>query len=194
MIAALWLITAVSAVVGLTTASARLGQQTTINRVGLTRGRWAAEGCLAVAQARWRQRRLSDTATVDLGRRIRCGWRVEDPGAQGLLGTINLNAAGPDVLLALPGLGTEAVERIVARREAGRALQSLDELAGLLSSPARALLMQHYADLAARVTFAPKHLLVTAVGWVDDQTPHATIEVLAVPLPERLAVIRRRMW
>jgi type II secretory pathway component PulK len=193
LITALWLIAALTAVVGLGAATTRLGQQTTVNRVALVRGRWAADACLAIAQARWRDRRLADTATIDLGRRVRCSWRVEDPGAIGPE-SVNVNAASPEVLLTLPGIGHEAVERIVARRTMGRPVQSLDELTGVLSAPGRAAVMAHYDVLIAVVTFAPTRLLVTGTGWVEAQVPRTTIEILTVPLPERLAVIRRRMW
>lgn len=126
-----------------------------------------------------------------------------DPHVLGLLtvngpGTVNTNAAPAPVLLALPGLGPEAVERLVARREMGRAISGLDELAGELSPPARAALLERYADLARGVTFSAPQLVLIARGWVEDRGGpgqlHATIEILVVPLPERLAMIRRRMW
>lgn len=239
LITVLWLITAVSAAVGLGLATTRLGQRTSGNRVVLTRGRWAAEACLAIAQARWREQRLGDTATIDLGRRTRCRWTVDDPGARvnvntadrlvlerlGLdsaamarllaarplaslaqldiaatnlttdgPGTINLNAASPAVLQAFPGLSAEAVERILAGRALSRPVMSLDALAGLLSPAGRAVLMAHYADLARVATFTPSRLIVTAQGWVEGDAPRATIEIMTVPLAERLAVVRRRMW
>ncbi|MGH7530061.1 MAG: hypothetical protein ACREMN_06730, partial [Gemmatimonadales bacterium] len=71
---------------------------------------------------------------------------------------------------------------------------SLDELAGSLSPPSRAALLARYADLARLTTFAPQQLIVAATGWVDGERPRSTIELVVVPLPERLAVVRRRMW
>jgi len=240
LLTVLWLVTALSAVVGVALAVTRLGQRTTINRIALTRGRWAAEACLAITQARWAQHRLADTATVDLGRGVRCAWQIEDPSARvnanradreilervtgnadsivarrrvhpladlkelpdldpALVtidgpGTINLNAAPRQVLLALPGLSPEAVDRLIARREIGRRVGSLDELAGLLSPNAREVLLARYADLARLATFTPPQLKITAQGSIGGKPPRATISVLVVPLPERLAVIRRQMW
>ncbi len=245
LIAALWLIAAVSAIVGLGVSVARLGQQTTINRITLTRGRWAAEACLAIVQGRWRARGVADTATIDLGHSTRCHWQMDDLGARinvntadrevltralgdsgaafDLLatrrtsggafaslaqlssehrflftvhgpGSINLNAASDTVLMALPGITSEAVERIVTQRSLGRPITSLDELAGMLSPPARAALLERYANLARIVTFSPAQLLITAEGWVDGRAPRAMIDAVVVPLPERLAVIRRRVW
>lgn len=239
LLTVLWLITALSAVVGLSLTAVSLGQRTTINRITLARGRWAAEACLAIAEKRWSEGRPAE-AMVDLGRGTRCAWRVSDPGARinvntasgemlravagddfatvvlrrranhpfvhveqlahipGFArvaelvtvegtGTINITAAAPAVLRALPGITPEAVARIEGRR-------SLDELAAALSHHARAALLDHYADLARLATFAPQQLIVTAEGWIDGESPRATIEILAVPLQDRLAVIRRRMW
>jgi len=240
LLTVLWLITALSAVVGVALATTRLGQRTTLNRIGLTRGRWAAEACLAIVQARWTQHRLGDTATIDLGRGVRCAWRIEDPTARvnvntaerevlervtqngasivarrrvRLLadlseapeldpalvtvdgpGTVNLSAASRQVLLALPGLSAEAADRLIARREIGRPVGSLDELAGLLSPGAREVLLARYADLARLATFTAPQLKITAQGGIGSEPPRAMITILVVPLPERLAVIRRQMW
>jgi len=244
LIAVLWVITALTAAVGLGLATTRLGQRITLNRVALARGRWAAEACLAIAAARWTQGKLWDTTTVDLGRETRCVWRVEDPtaglnvntadaeplerlfsvvgsrlsvdsvvrarpfesldqvGDSGLLpflsidgpGTVNLSAAPRQVLLALPGMSPEAVDRLLGRRTLGRSYPSLDALAADLSPSGRASLLARYADLARSTTLGAPQLVVTAQGWVEGQLPRATIEVVVVPLPERLAVVRRRMW
>jgi hypothetical protein len=234
------LITALSTVVGVALATTRLGQRTTLNRIALTRGRWAAEACLAIVQARWAQHRLADTATIDLGRGMRCDWCIEDPTARvnvniaerevldritpsadsivarrrlnpladlgevpdldpTLLtidgpGTINLSAASRRVLLALPGLSAEAVDRLLARRALGRPVGSLDELAGLLSPGGREALLARYADLARIATFSPPQLKIAATGGIGREPPRATITIVVVPLPERLAVIRRQMW
>ncbi len=250
LIATLWVITVLTAVVGLSLATTRLGQQATLNRLALARGRWAAEACLAIAQARWTQGKLADTATVDLGRATRCAWQLEDPTAK-----VNFNTADPDVLgrlganepfiralverrrqvpfddlgqvAALPGadsnvlsLGTvvgpgsvnlsvapravleavigqasaEAADRLLGRRAVGRSYPSLDALIADLSPAARAALLSRYADLARLATFTAPQLVITATGWVGGAPPRATIEVVVVPLPERLAVVRQRVW
>src|SRR5258705_10766181 len=93
LLTVLWLITTLSAVVGVALATTRLGQRVTLNRIALTRGRWAAEACLAIVQARWAQHRVTDTATIDLGRGMRCAWRIEDPTAR-----VNVNTAEREVL------------------------------------------------------------------------------------------------
>lgn len=249
LITVLWLITALSALVGLSLAATRVGNQASTNRVVLARGRWAAEACLSITQARWREHHLADTSTIDLGRGTRCTWGVSDPSArvnlnsadpellrglglsesfvrmllerrrQGMIddlgqvsaitgfdptwtdritvtgsGAVNLASASRQVLLALPGLTPEAVQLITYRRSVGRPVTSLDAVVVDLSPPARAALMNRYADLASLTTFAAPQLVVRAVGWVEGFTPRATVEEITVPLPERLAVVARRMW
>jgi type II secretory pathway component PulK len=110
-------------------------------------------------------------------------------------GSVNANAAAPQVLAALPGLGAEAIEVIVSRRASGRPLSSLDGLVAALSPVARAALLSEYAALARLLVFSPAQLTVEAAGWVavDSTAPRATIEVVVVPLPARLAVIRRQL-
>jgi DNA uptake protein ComE-like DNA-binding protein len=249
LITVLWLITVLATLVGISISEVRLGNQVSTNRIVLTRGHWAAEACFAIMQARWRQGKLSDTATIDLGRRVRCNWEFMDPTArinlntadpeiiramdtstrfvQAVLdarrakqfesvaqlanlpdfdsatsdlwtvdgpGSVNLTAASQRVLFALPGLSAEAVEKILYRRTVSRPYRSVDELGADLSPPGRAALLTRYADLARLVTFSTPQLVVTVTGWVESHRPRSTIEFVVVPLPERLAVIRRRQW
>jgi hypothetical protein len=249
LITVLWLITVLATLVGISISEIRLGNQVSTNRIVLTRGHWAAEACFAIMQARWRKGKLSDTATIDLGRGVRCTWGLLDPTTRINLnaadpeiiravdtstrfvravlnarrlkpfesvdqladlpdfdsatsdlwtvdgpGSVNLAAAPQPVLFALPGLSAEAVERILYRRSVRRPYTSLDELAADLSPPGRAALLARYSDLARVVTFSTPQLVVTVTGWVESQPPRSTIEFVVVPLPERLAVIRRRQW
>lgn len=249
LITVLWLITALATLVALDVSAVRLGNQISTNRIVMSRGRWASEACLAIVQARWAQHRLSDTASIDLGRGTRCSWSTEDPtvrlnvntadaellrtagwndalvlavlekrkrepfqdvnqlaqlpGYDSALvghatvlgpGSINLSVAPGPVLLALPGMTAEAVERVLYRRAVGRPITNLDELAGQLSPTSRELFLNRYGDLARLATFAPPELVVRLEGWVVGFAPRATIEVFAVPLPERLAIVGRRMW
>jgi type II secretory pathway component PulK len=259
LLTVLWVIAAVSGAVGLTLVSARLGERATRNRQILARGRWAAEACLAVAQARWGTPRARPADSLDLGRGTRCAWRFDDPGARlnvnvaerevlrrllvaaglgadssshladaiaasradtplvstgqlldvaGLSarllqrlttdgpGTVNISVAPREVLAALPGFTEETIEVALGRRAQSRQVTSLGELAGALSPAAKVDLLQHYADLVGLVTFEPAQLVLTAEGWVEGAVaaPRATIELVLVPLSERLATVRRRMW
>lgn len=113
LIAVLWLITALATLVALGLGGVRVGSRTSANRIVLTRGRWAAEACQAIAQARWVAHRLPDTATIDLGRGTRCAWTLEDPSTR-----FNLNTVEPDVLLAA-GFHLSFVRALVERRRQG---------------------------------------------------------------------------
>jgi len=249
LITVLWLITALATLVGLSIAGIRVGNQVSTNRIVLIRGRWAAEACFAIAQTRWVQHRLADTATIDLGRGVRCHWTVQDPSTrlnlntadpellrglgatetfvQALLarrraapiesvsqlpglagfdttmvdfltvdgpGSVNLATAPHRLLAALPGLGPEAVDRLLYARGIGHPMTSVDQLAAALSPGARAALLARYADLVRVGTFAPSQLVLVTQGWIDGESARAEIESVVVPLPDRLAVIRRRMW
>lgn len=249
LIAVLWVVTLLAAIVGLSMGAARLGSQASVNRLVLARGRWAAEACLAIAQARWVQRGRVDTEPVDLGRAARCSMSFDDPASRvnvntadpallralgmsdtlvrlviearrqtpvvdidqltqlpgfdsswaSLLtvdgpGSINLSTASAVVLRSVSGLTAEVVDRVLYRRAVGRPMSSLDELAANVSPVSRSVAMDHYADLARLITFSAPQLVVRATGWVEGFGPRATIELVVVPLPERLAVVGRRMW
>jgi len=257
LIAVLWVIAVLAGTVGLAMAATGLGQRESFNRLQLTRGRWATAACLAIAQARWSQHRLADTATVDLGRRTRCRWALADVAARlnvntadpevlgavlcpdrhrlclldtvlqrrangpltdslplaALLGadsmafalltvqgpgSVNANGAPPSLLLSFPGITPEAVAALRDARQLGHPIGSLDALAAALSPAGRAALLAHYGGLARQLTFSSPEYALTAIGWVQGEGGpgglHATLRVLAVPLPDRLAVVERRLW
>jgi hypothetical protein len=110
-------------------------------------------------------------------------------------GVVNATDAFAPVLGALPGMTEETVELLIRRRARGRPVPSLDALVGQVSPSARALLLSSYADLARTLAFAPPQLVLTAEGWVAarGRDPRAVIELVVVPLRDRLAVVRRRM-
>ena len=249
LITVLWLITALATLVGLSIAAIRVGNRVSTNRIVLIRGRWAAEGCAAIAQTRWVQHRLADSGVIDLGRGLRCRWTVQDPSTrlnvnaadpellrglganerfvQALLerrrsaplesvfelrglagfdttlfdlltvdgrGSVNLAVAPGRLIAALPGLGPEAVDRLLYARVTNHPMTSVDQLAAALSPGARAALLARYADLVRVATFAPSQLGLDTEGWVEGEVARTEIELVVVPLPDRLAVIRRRMW
>jgi type II secretory pathway component PulK len=111
-------------------------------------------------------------------------------------GAINLNSAAAPVLFALPGFTGEAVERVLERRAAGRPLVSLGDLTEDLSPVGAGALRDALPDLMRLVTFTAPQLVVTAEGWVKarGQYPRASVEALVAALPDRAAIIRRRVW
>jgi len=97
LLAVLWVITALTAVAGVGLAVARVGYETTRNRVLLARAEWAREACGEILQARF----AADSSTrvldsIDLGRGTWCRAVLDDPG-----GKVNLNTAAPEMIAQL---------------------------------------------------------------------------------------------
>jgi hypothetical protein len=67
----------------------------------------------------------------------------------------------------------------------------VDELAGLLSPSSRRVLVERYPDVLRLTSFGPTQLVAHAVGGVRGTPLVARATVTVVPLPERLAIIRR---
>ena len=105
-------------------------------------------------------------------------------------GVVNVNTASPEVLRTLPGM-TEETVFIVMTRRTGRALQTADELAGTLSRSARAIFLDNYAEFVRAAVFAPPQLVVMLEGGVGGTPIVARATLTAVPVPGRLAIIRR---
>jgi type II secretory pathway component PulK len=110
LIAVLWVVTALSSVVGLGLVAVRLNQRAWQNRIVLTRGRWAAEACIAIADKRIRDGRFSDTSTVDLGQSVRCEWTAHDPTSRLNLNTASMVQIGR--LLQSIGFHADSAERL----------------------------------------------------------------------------------
>jgi type II secretory pathway component PulK len=254
LLATLWLIVALTAIVGVGVGIAQLGTLTTRNRIRLARAGWAREACVEILMARY----LDDPSVravprVELGRGTWCEARLTDPGAavhanvadsgvlarlfegEGVIpllrplldrratipfadtaelrqgggdpalldrvlpmlttrgtGQVNLNVASPAVLAALPGFGEEAARAVVQHRSL-QPLQSLDEVLALVSVSARDGLLAAYPDLARTTTFAPTQLVAIIEGGVAGTPIVSRATLTMVPLPERLAVIRREV-
>jgi general secretion pathway protein K len=97
LVAVLWTLTAITAVMAATLAAVRLGSWTTRNRVLLARAGWGREACVEILQARYAQdaslRRLD---SVDLGRGTWCGASLEDPSTK-----LNINVADRAALVTV---------------------------------------------------------------------------------------------
>jgi type II secretory pathway component PulK len=251
LLAVLWVITAMTALTGAGVLVARLGSETTRNRVLLARAEWAREACGEILQARWAATRsVRKLEPIDLGRGTWCRASLDDPAAKlnlntadrdelalllaGLraptaladsvialrrqgaiydvrqvpgcdsvlaarlaafvttrgIGVINVNAAAAEVLRGLPGITEEAVVLLLSRR-ASRPLQSADELAGALSRSSRSILLTSYAEFVRGAVFAPPQLIASVEGGVGGTPIVARATLTLVPVPDRLAVIRR---
>src|SRR5881296_229270 len=105
-------------------------------------------------------------------------------------GAINVNAAPPEVLAALPGLTEEAM-RLVMMRRGSAPVASADALAGLLSPNARATLLASYPEFVRATVFAPPQLVALVTGGVRGTPLVVRVTLTLVPVAGRLAVIRR---
>lgn len=250
LLAVLWVLTALTALTGAGLLVARIGSETTRNRVLLARAEWAREACGEILLARFAADpsvRVLDP--IDLGRGTWCLAFLEDPAARlnvntadrdalvslfkalgvhqaiaesvivrrarGTLydlrqvlgldstlaalsrfvtvrgtGVVNVNAAPPEVLRTLPGMTEEGVFLLTTRGPL-RPIHSADELAGLLSRSSRAVLLNSYAELVRTAVFDPPQLIVTLEGGIRGTPIIARATLTTVPVPGRLAVIRR---
>ncbi len=251
LLAVLWVLTALTALTGAGLLVARVGTETTRNRMLLARAEWAREACAEILLARFAvDPTFRDLAPIDLGRRTWCRVSLDDPAARlnlnaadrqaivqlframgveqalaesvivrrarGTLydvkqvpgvdssvaarltsfvttrgtGVVNANAAPAAVLRTLPGMTEEGVFLLTSRR-AQRPLHSADELAGLLSRSSRTVFLASYAEFVRAAVFDPPQLVATIIGGVRGTPIIARATLTVVPVPGRLAVIRR---
>lgn len=109
-------------------------------------------------------------------------------------GTINVMTAHPDVVRA-PGFFTEAeIELILAARATGRRLRSVDDLLARIGPTRRDELAHRYGTLISSLAFAPHELIAEVQGGVRDSPIRAHLTLTLVPLPSRLAMVRREVW
>ncbi len=107
-------------------------------------------------------------------------------------GTVDLNAAAPSVLAAMPGMSTGALAEIAHRRALGRRIQGLSDLADDLDPVAQRTLMASYQLLEQQTATASEELHAVVTGVIDGSQIQSTLELSLVPAGTRLAVIRRR--
>lgn len=99
LLTTLWLLAALSAVAGAAMATARVERGAALNAMALARGRWGAEGCLAVLQAQMAVDSFPrDVDSTDLGAGVWCRARVVDADAR-----VGLDQASPELLERLIG-------------------------------------------------------------------------------------------
>jgi type II secretory pathway component PulK len=251
LLAVLWVLTALTALTGAGMIVARLGNETTRNRVLLARAEWAREACGEILLARFATNpAIREMDTTDLGRGTWCRASIDDPagklnlntadrdavvrllraigvqravaesmsaaarrgpihdlrqmpGVDSALatrlapfvttrgtGAINANAATREVLLVLPGL-TEVGAALLIGRRATRPFGGVDEFAGALPGSSRAILLNSYAEFVRATVFDPPQLIVIVEGGVRGTPIVARATLTTVPVPGRLAVIRR---
>ena len=82
-------------------------------------------------------------------------------------GRVNLNAAGPAVLLTLPGMSEESVALVMRDRRRGRRITSLSTFAQELSIGARRRLLEALPVLAVTTVLDTREVHVTSIASVD---------------------------
>ena len=93
LLAVLWVITALTAVTGGALLVARLGSETTRNRMLLARAEWARDGCGEILAARFAATpAIREISPIDLGRGTWCRAWLEDPAAKANLNTLDRDA------------------------------------------------------------------------------------------------------
>ena len=207
LLAVMWIVVALAALVAAAVEKARADNSASGDDIVLMRGRWAAEGCLAVARQRiedslaaGRGLRAVDVEPIEFANGVRCDVALADPGTMPpdslgwSDGRLNVNAAPESLLAVLPGLGAEALRAIEESREWRRPFADIGDLAARLSPSGRGALFDRYSELLPRVTFAPASLVLRATGWRDGSHATAHVDELIVSGGSRAAVVRRRMY
>jgi len=105
---------------------------------------------------------------------------------------VDLNAAPREVLASLPGLDPAAVATILARRALHR-IGNTDELLSLLPSSSRQALLGRFQEFSARAVYAPARVRLRIRGLAGRPPLVSDERLTVVPVPGRLAVIRREL-
>ncbi len=168
LLAVLWVLTALTALTGAGLLVARLGSETTRNRILLARAEWGREACGEILLARF----AVDPSTrgldpIDLGRGTWCRASLEDPA-----GRLNLNTAERDALAQLfhaAGVPEALAESVVVRRARGR-LYDLTQVPGLDSTIAAHLtpFVTVRGTGVVNVNAAPPEVLRTLPGLTEE--------------------------
>ncbi len=134
LLAVLWVLTALTALTGAGLIVARLGSETTRNRLLLARADWAREACGEILLARFAvDPSIRVLNPIDLGRGTWCRASLEDPAAR-----LDLNTADRDALQELftaVGVPPALAESVIVRRAQGT-LYDLRQVPGLDSTVA----------------------------------------------------------
>ena len=109
-------------------------------------------------------------------------------------GRVSLAHASPTVIGALPGLGDEAIARIIERRARGLTLDDMSALAGQLSPAAGRRMLARYSDLSHYATTEPDAWILEARATRGAPPVTAVIEARIARAGDRAAIVRLRSW
>jgi len=168
LLAVLWVLTALTALTGAGVLVARLGSETTRNRVLLARAEWAREACGEILLARFAVNpSIRALDTIDLGRATWCRATIEDPATK-----LNLNSADRVAVVQLfrvLGVEEALAESVVVQRTRG-ILYDARQIPGLDSIAARRLMpfVTVRGTGVVNVNAAPPEVLRTLPGMTEE--------------------------
>jgi type II secretory pathway component PulK len=168
LLGVLWVLTAVTALVGIGMVVARVGADTTRNRVLLARAEWGREACGEILQARFAANPSTRTLEpIDLGRGTWCRASLDDPASR-----LNLNIADRHVLAALfaaVGVQPSIADSVIARRGQGT-IYDIGEVGGIDS--VSAVFLNRFVTTrgpgAVNVNIAPPEVLRVLPGLGEE--------------------------
>jgi general secretion pathway protein K len=105
---------------------------------------------------------------------------------------LDLNTAPAALIASLPGLDPAAVAMILARRVAAP-FRSTDELLSLLPQRSRAGLLGRYQEFTSSAAYEPGRVLFRVRGAAGRPVLVSSERLTVVPVPSRLAVVRREI-
>src|SRR5260370_222314 len=168
LLAVLWVLTALTALTGAGLLVARLGSETTRNRILLARAEWAREACSEILAARFADDpTIRSLDLVDLGRGTWCRASLEDPATR-----LNLNTADREALLHLVkavGVEPAVAESVIVRRMQGT-IYDLRQVPGFDSTVAARLtpFVTVRGTGVVNVNAAPPEVLRTLPGMTEE--------------------------
>jgi general secretion pathway protein K len=106
-------------------------------------------------------------------------------------GRINLAAASPEVISALPGMSDELVSLIIRSRTGADRLPDLLSLTTGLDDRSRELIAANLASLLSRTTTETLEVLVHSEGWRAGSAAHVGVDAIAVRSSDAAFIVER---
>lgn len=109
-------------------------------------------------------------------------------------GVVNASRADARVIASLPGLLPSDARALESARSMGWTPRSLDEVLERLGGTRRQELQPWVPELQTRMSFRTEEVVIHVEGGVRGSVVRSRATLRAVPLPERLAIVRRVTW
>ncbi|MDZ4863741.1 MAG: hypothetical protein SGJ01_09880 [Gemmatimonadota bacterium] len=134
---------------------------------------------------------------IALRRLSRCDSNCQSAAQQRLTvrgaGQIDPHLAPAEILVALPGIDRAGAAAILSARRGGVSFRTPEELLGVLPTISRQAVLRDYPGFLAATEWSPSQLVLHLEGHAGGNSPVAQITVTAIPLTDRLAIIRREL-